>query len=101
MPAKKSFNYLNIAPDNTDAMIAGFKAVKNKEAAIMNSISAQPERMEALVPVAAEAGCEVVALLWGPDGMPRDSNERAALAVDLLMALTEAMALPCPGSWRK
>lgn len=75
---------------NTDAMIAGFKVVKNKEAAIMNSISAQPERMEALIPVAAEAGCNVIALLWGPDGMPRDSAERATMAVDLLMALNDA-----------
>jgi len=75
---------------NTDAMAAGFKVVKNKTGALMNSISAQPERMEKLIPVAAEMGCNVVALLWGPDGMPRDSNERAAMAVDLMMALTEA-----------
>ena len=75
---------------NTDAMAAGFKVVKNKEQAIMNSISAQPERMEALIPVAAEAGCDVIALLWGPDGMPRDSAERAAMSVDLMMALNEA-----------
>ena len=34
---------------NTDAMTAGFKAIKNKETAIMNSISAQPERMEKLM----------------------------------------------------
>lgn len=75
---------------NTDAMAAGFKVVKNKEDALMNSISAQPERMQALIPVAAEANCNVVALLWGPDGMPRDSNERASMAVDLMMALMEA-----------
>jgi 5-methyltetrahydrofolate corrinoid/iron sulfur protein methyltransferase len=75
---------------NIDAMAAGFKVVKNKTDAVLNSIMARPERMEALVPIAAEAGCSVVALLWGPDGMPRDSNERATLAVDLLMALTEA-----------
>ena len=75
---------------NTDAMAAGFKVVRNKEQAIMNSISAQPERMEALIPVAAEAGCDVIALLWGPDGMPRDSAERAAMSVDLMMALNEA-----------
>jgi len=75
---------------NTDAMAAGFKVVKNREAAIMNSISAQPERMQKLIPVAAEAGCNVIALLWGPDGMPRDSNERCAMAVDLMMALAEA-----------
>ncbi len=75
---------------NTDAMAAGFKVVSNKTGAIMNSISAQPERMEKLIPVAAEAGCNVIALLWGPEGMPRDSNERAAMAVDLMMALSEA-----------
>jgi len=75
---------------NSDAMAAGFKVVKNKSEAIMNSISAQPERMEALIPVAAEAGCNVIALLWGPDGMPRDSAERAAMSVDLMMALNEA-----------
>ncbi|MFZ5765800.1 MAG: dihydropteroate synthase [Thermodesulfobacteriota bacterium] len=75
---------------NTAAMAAGFQVVKNKADAIMNSISAQPERMEKLIPVAAEAGCNVIALLWGPEGMPRDSNERAAMAVDLMMALAEA-----------
>ena len=75
---------------NTAAMAAGFQAIKNKSGAIMNSISAQPERMEKLIPVAAEAGCNVIALLWGPEGMPRDSNERCAMAVDLMMALNEA-----------
>jgi cobalamin-dependent methionine synthase I len=75
---------------NTAAMIAGFQVVKNKTGAIMNSISAQPERMEKLIPAAAEAGCNVIALLWGPEGMPRDSNERAAMAVDLMMALNAA-----------
>ncbi len=75
---------------NAEAMTAGFKVLKNKTGAIMNSISAQPERMEKLIPVAAEAGCNVIALLWGPEGMPRDSNERAAMAVDLLMALNGA-----------
>ena len=75
---------------NTDAMAAGFQVVKNKTEAIMNSISAQPERMEKLIPVAAQCGCNVIALLWGPDGMPRDSNERASMAVDLMMALNAA-----------
>ncbi|HBI16101.1 MAG TPA: dihydropteroate synthase [Desulfobulbaceae bacterium] len=75
---------------NTDAMTAGFQVVRKKTQAIMNSISAQPERMEKLIPVAAAAGCDVIALLWGPDGMPRDSNERAAMAVDLMMALNSA-----------
>ena len=75
---------------NMDAMAAGFAALKNKEQALMNSISAQPERMEKMIPVAAEMKCNVIALLWGADGMPRDSAERAAMSVDLMMALNEA-----------
>ena len=74
---------------NMDAMAAGFKTVKNKEQALMNSISAQPERMEQMIPVAAEMKCDVIALLWGADGMPRDSAERAAMSVDLMMALND------------
>jgi len=64
---------------NVDAMAAGFKVVKNKTDAVLNSIMARPERMEALVPIAAEAGCSVVALLWGPDGMPMPHRSPWAL----------------------
>jgi 5-methyltetrahydrofolate corrinoid/iron sulfur protein methyltransferase len=81
---------LSLDTTNADALIAGMKAAGNPRNHIMNSISLQPERMEKLIPVAAEAGCYVVGLLWGVDGMPRDSNERAAMTVDLSMAMNEA-----------
>ncbi len=81
---------ISLDTTNPEAMIAGLKASKDPAQVLMNSISAQPERMEKLIPVAAEMGCDVVALLWGPEGMPRDANERAAMAVDLVMALNEA-----------
>ncbi|MEZ0328579.1 MAG: dihydropteroate synthase [Dissulfuribacterales bacterium] len=81
---------LSLDTTNAEALIAGIKAAKNPSVHIMNSISLQPERMKKLIPVAAEAGCYVIALLWGVDGMPRDSNERAAMTVDLTMALNEA-----------
>ncbi len=81
---------LSLDTTNADALIAGIKAAKHPERHLMNSISLQPERMEKLIPVAAEAGCYVVGLLWGVDGMPRDSNERAAMTVDLTMAMNEA-----------
>ncbi len=81
---------ISLDTTNPEAMTAGLKASKNPARCLMNSISAQPERMEKLIPVAAELGCDVVALLWGPEGMPRDANERAALAVDLIMKLNEA-----------
>ena len=81
---------LSLDTTNADALIAGIKAAKNPENHIMNSISLQPERMKKLIPVAAEAKCYVVGLLWGVDGMPRDANERAAMTVDLVMAMNEA-----------
>ncbi|NDY43296.1 dihydropteroate synthase [Dissulfurirhabdus thermomarina] len=81
---------LSLDTTNADALIAGIRAAKEPGRHIMNSISLQPERMQKLIPVAAEAGCYVVGLLWGVDGMPRDSNERAAMTVDLTMAMNEA-----------
>lgn len=81
---------LSMDTTNANALIAGMKAASNPEKHIMNSISLQPERMKKLIPVAAERGCNVVGLLWGVDGMPRDSNERAAMTVDLTMAMNEA-----------
>lgn len=81
---------LSLDTTNADALIAGIKAAKRPKDHIMNSISLQPERMKKLIPVAAEAGCYVVGLLWGVDGMPRDANERASMTVELGMALNEA-----------
>ena len=50
----------------------------------------RPERYERMVPIVAENDCEFIALMWGPDGLPRDENERAALAVELLYFANEA-----------
>lgn len=80
---------LSLDTTNPEAMIAGIKASRKPSTFLMNSISIQPERLEKLGPFAAEVGCDVVALLWGLEGLPRDANERAALAVDLIMKLNE------------
>ena len=57
---------------------------------IVNSIMARPERYTVMLPMAAKYEADIVALMWGPDGLPRDENERAALAVELLYAANEA-----------
>lgn len=80
---------LSLDTTNPEAMIAGINASKKPSQILINSISIQPERLEKLGPFAAEKGCDVVALLWGLEGLPRDANERAALAVDLIMKLNE------------
>ncbi|MBF0573019.1 MAG: dihydropteroate synthase [Desulfamplus sp.] len=76
---------------NIDAIEAGLKIIKpaNKPH-IINSIMARPERYEVMVPMAAKYDADFVALMWGPEGLPRDENERAALAVELLYYANEA-----------
>ena len=76
---------------NIDAIAAALKVVKPCNIPhIINSIMCRPERYEKMIPIAADSGADFVALMWGPDGLPRDENERAALTVELLYAANEA-----------
>lgn len=76
---------------NIAAIEEGLKVLKpSSKPHIVNSIMARPERYEAMLPMAAKYEADIVALMWGPDGLPRDENERAALAVELLYAANEA-----------
>ncbi len=68
---------------NIKAIEAGLKAVKKKRP-LINSIMVRPERMEKLLPLAKEFDADWVALLWGPEGMPRDENERGALCSEIV-----------------
>ena len=80
---------------NVEAIEAGLKAYQPKKGkAIINSIMARPQRMEALIPLAAKYDAGMVALLWGPEGMPRDTDERAMFVSELYMAATEAGVQP-------
>jgi 5-methyltetrahydrofolate corrinoid/iron sulfur protein methyltransferase len=70
---------------NEVAIEAGLKAYKNKKGkAVINSIMARPERMQAELPLAQKYDAGFVALLWGPEGMPRDASERGSLAAELM-----------------
>ena len=83
---------LALDTSNIEAIEAGLKVHKGK--ALINSIMARPERMEAMIPLAAKYDAQVVALLWGPSGMPRDENERSELTVTLVSAMLEAGIAP-------
>ena len=73
---------------NIEAMEAGLAVHKGK--AVINSIMARPERYEKMIPLAVKYKAGMIALMWGPEGLPRDENERAALAVDLIYAANQA-----------
>ena len=79
---------LALDTSNIDAIEAAIKVCKLPP--LINSIMVRPERYERMVPIAAENNCDFIALMWGPDGLPRDENERAALAVELLYFANEA-----------
>lgn len=78
---------------NIDAIEAGLKVAKpaaNGQSHLINSIMVRPERYEAMVPIAVASGADFIALMWGPEGLPRDENERAALCVELIYFANEA-----------
>jgi 5-methyltetrahydrofolate corrinoid/iron sulfur protein methyltransferase len=84
---------------NEVAIAAGLKAYKNKRGkAVINSIMARPERMEVELPLAQKYDAGFVALLWGPEGMPRDASERGALAAELMGKAAEC-GIPNEDVW--
>ena len=73
---------LALDTSNIDAIEAALKVYKETpRPPLVNSIMVRPERYERMVPMVAEHNADFIALMWGPEGLPRDENERAALCV--------------------
>jgi 5-methyltetrahydrofolate corrinoid/iron sulfur protein methyltransferase len=84
---------------NAEAIEAGLKAYKNKNGkAVINSIMARPESMDVKFPLAKKYNAGVVALLWGPSGLPRDASERGVLAAELMQKAIE-FGIPNEDIW--
>jgi 5-methyltetrahydrofolate corrinoid/iron sulfur protein methyltransferase len=82
---------LALDTSNIDAIEAALKVYKDTpQPPLVNSIMVRPERYERMVPLAVEHNADFIALMWGPEGLPRDENERAALAVELIYFANEA-----------
>ena len=83
---------LALDTSSIDAIEASLKVIKEVpgKSHIVNSIMVRPERYERMVPIVAEYNADFIALMWGPEGLPRDENERAALCVELLYFANEA-----------
>jgi cobalamin-dependent methionine synthase I len=87
---------LSLDTTNPLATEAGLKACKKR--ALVNSVSLQPERLEKVLPMAKEHDADIIGLLWGTDGMPRDANERCMLAVDIIYKANE-IGIPNENIW--
>jgi 5-methyltetrahydrofolate corrinoid/iron sulfur protein methyltransferase len=82
---------LALDTSNIDAIEAGLKVYKQTpKPPLVNSIMCRAERYEKMIPIVAQYNADFIALMWGPEGLPRDENERAALCVELLYAANEA-----------
>jgi len=87
---------LALDTSNVAAMEAGLKVHKGK--ALINSIMARQERMDAMLPLVKKYDADFIGLLWGPEGMPRDEHERGMLTADI-MANADALGIPNENIW--
>ena len=87
---------LSLDTTNPVAMEAGLKVCQGK--ALINSISLQPDRLEAELPLVKKYRASMIGLLWGKEGMPRDANERCLYTVDLVYKANE-MGIPNEDIW--
>jgi len=85
---------LSLDTTNPVAIEAGLKVFKGK--ALINSIA--PARFEEELPLVKKYNADMIGLLWGIEGMPRDANERALIAVDLIYKANE-MGIPNEDIW--
>lgn len=80
---------LSLDTTNSEAMEAGLQAHRKGGRPLVNSVSCQADRIDTGLDLVKKYNACMVGLLWGADGMPRDANERAALAVDLIYKANE------------
>jgi 5-methyltetrahydrofolate corrinoid/iron sulfur protein methyltransferase len=78
---------LSLDTTNAEALKVGLEIEGEK--AIINSIQATEERMEELLPLVKKYNCKFIGLLLGKEGMPRDENERGAIAANFLAKIDE------------
>jgi len=77
---------LSLDTTNFVAMEAGLKVHKGR--ALINSIS--PARFDKGLPMVTQYNADMIGLLWGIEGMPRDAAERGILAVDVIYQANQA-----------
>lgn len=77
---------LCIDSPNPKVLEAGLKVHKGR--ALVNSTTAEKERLEEILPLIKEYNSKVVALTMDEDGIPRDVDRRYRIAAELIERLT-------------
>ena len=87
---------LSLDTTNAAAIEEGLKLCRRR--ALINSVSLQPERLEQELPLVKKYNAEMIGLLWGSEGMPRDVNERCMLTVELVYK-ANGLGIPNEDIW--
>ncbi len=82
---------LSLDTTNLAAMEAGLEVCEQR--AMLNSASADPERLDAVMALAARYDARVVALTMGVEGIPTTADGRAAIALEELLPAAERHGL--------
>jgi len=82
-----SFDTTNLA-----AIEAGLKLAKQQ--GMINSTSAEPERLANVPPLAAQYHAKLIALMMGKGGIPVNAEERVAIAIDQLIPRAMEVGIP-------
>ena len=82
-----SFDTTNLA-----AIETGLKLAKRQ--AMINSTSAEPERLEKVPPVAAEYDAKLIALMMGKGGIPITAEDRVSFAIEKLIPRAVEVGIP-------
>lgn len=83
---------LSFDTTNLDAIVTGLKLAKQQ--GIINSTSAQEERLEKVPLVAAEYHAKVIALTMAAEGIPVSAEARVSLALEKLIPRCEEVGIP-------
>ncbi|MFP3903117.1 MAG: dihydropteroate synthase [Armatimonadota bacterium] len=84
--------YLPISFDspNVEAVKAALDAYHGEETPMINSITAEDERMDAMLDLVADSGVNIIALVMSDDGMPSNADDRVNTGLELINTLTGA-----------
>jgi 5-methyltetrahydrofolate corrinoid/iron sulfur protein methyltransferase len=83
---------LSFDTTNLSAIETGLKLAKRQ--GMINSTSAEPERLEKVPPVAAQYNAKLIALMMGKGGIPLSAEERVSIAIEHLIPRAMEVGLP-------
>jgi len=83
---------LSLDTTNLAAMEAGLQVCRRP--AMLNSASADPERLDSVMQLAGKYGARVIALTMGVDGIPTTADGRVGIAMEALLPAAETAGVP-------